>query len=112
MENRRSFLTKATLGLAAVGASSVPAASAQVVDGSSGLPGTQPLETSAPGARAAQMVEGIYRYLSRALVSSVQQRQSFWKRDYSSRAAYENSIAENRLRFRKVDRSSRVLGNS
>ena len=102
MENRRSFLTKATLGLAAVGASSVPAASAQVVDGSSGLPGTQPLETSAPGARAAQMVEGIDRYLSRALVSSVQQRQSFWKRDYSSRAAYENSIAENRQRFRKV----------
>jgi hypothetical protein len=39
MENRRSFLTKATLGLAAVAASSVPAASAQVEAGSSGLPG-------------------------------------------------------------------------
>lgn len=48
------------------------------------------------------MVEGINRYLSRALVSSVQQRDSFWKRDYSSRADYENSIAENRQRFRKV----------
>jgi dienelactone hydrolase len=100
MENRRSFLTKATLGLAALEASSV--ASGQVVAGSNELPGTQPLEMLTPGDRAAQMVAGIDRYLSRALVSSVQQRQSFWKRDYSSRAAYENSIAENRQRFRKV----------
>ena len=102
MDNRRSFLTKATLGLAAVGASSVPAASDQVVAGSNELPGTQPLETLALRDRAAQMVEDINRYLNRALVSSVEQRQSFWKRDYSSRAAYENSVAENRQRFRKV----------
>jgi len=67
------------------------------------LPGTKPFETAASGRElAAQMVEGISRYLDQALARSPGERQRLWRRDFSSPEAYERSIEENRRRFRKV----------
>lgn len=64
------------------------------------LPGTKPLTTE--GDLAAQMVEGIDRYLMRELTASVQNRRKRWKPDHSSPEAYLKSIAPNRARLRKI----------
>jgi hypothetical protein len=61
------------------------------------LPGTQPL--TGTGDLADLMMEGLHRDVDRRLVESVAGRAAFWKRDPSSSAAYENSIAPNRKRF-------------
>ena len=64
------------------------------------LPGTQPL--TQPGDLSAPMVEGIHQYLLREIDRSLGERKNYWQRDLSSREAYENSIAPNRERFRKM----------
>jgi len=64
------------------------------------LPGTEPLTMQ--GDIAAQMVEGIHRYLVNQTTASVERRGAFWNRDYSSRAAYEASVALQRERFRDI----------
>jgi dienelactone hydrolase len=64
------------------------------------LPGTHPLTFK--GDLAFQMVEGIHRYLDRANAASIEDRQSLWRPDFSSREAYEASVAHNRERFRKI----------
>src|SRR5262245_62033188 len=64
------------------------------------LPGTQPL--TAAGDLSAQMVAGIDKFLVREIERSTEQRAQYWERDFSSRAAYENSVAPNRERFRKI----------
>ncbi len=64
------------------------------------LPGTEPLTSD--GDLAAQMLEGLDRFLSHRLATSVEYRQSFWKLDFSSREAYEDSIIQNRERFRRI----------
>lgn len=66
------------------------------------LPGTASLTLE--GLPGALMVEGIDRYLDRALADSVQRRAEHWNRDFSSRQAYEASIRPNR------DRLARILG--
>jgi dienelactone hydrolase len=48
------------------------------------------------------MVAGIHKFLDRELQASVQRRQEHWKRDVTSRAAYEASVAPNRERFRTI----------
>src|SRR5216684_1007870 len=58
------------------------------------LPDTKPL--TAEGDIAAQMVDGINRYLEKATASLVEQRASLWKRNYESTQSYEQSIAPNR----------------
>ncbi len=62
--------------------------------------------TSAPlaqqGDLAAQMVEGIDRFLSRELQESITERQKHWHRDFSSRQAYDQSVQGNRERLRKL----------
>jgi putative membrane-bound dehydrogenase-like protein len=63
------------------------------------LPGTKPLEMQ--GDLAAQMVEGIGRFLLRQIDESVERRKQYWKRDVSSREAYDRSVAPNRERFRQ-----------
>ncbi len=63
------------------------------------LPGTQPL--TLPGDLSAQMVEGIDKFLLRETEHAVGERAKLWQRDFSSRDAYEKSIAPNRERFRK-----------
>ena len=64
------------------------------------LPGTKPLTRD--GDLAAQMVEGIDKYLMRELTASVEHRKEYWKPDYSSPAAYQKSIQPNRDRLKKM----------
>ena len=63
------------------------------------LPGTKLLTMK--GDLSAQMVEGISRFLDRETAASIQSRKQFWKRDFSSRAAYAWSIQPNRDRLKK-----------
>ena len=62
------------------------------------LPRTAPLDWS--GDTSARMVDGIDRFLSRAIQESVQERQRLWKRDFTSTERYEKSVDPNRERFR------------
>jgi dienelactone hydrolase len=64
------------------------------------LPGTEPFTRQ--GDLAAQMVEGMHQYLLKQTTSSVEKRQSLWRRDFSSPEAYERSVVPNRERFRKI----------
>jgi dienelactone hydrolase len=64
------------------------------------LPGTKPLTMK--GDLAAQMVQGIDRYLTRATEASVAGRKQFWKQDFSSPEAYSRSVEPNRQRLRKI----------
>jgi dienelactone hydrolase len=64
------------------------------------LPGTEPL--TAEGDLAAEMVDGINRYLEEATVASQDQRTKLWKRNYESAQSYEQSIAPNREHFRRI----------
>ena len=63
------------------------------------LPGTQPLTLQ--GDLSAQMVAGIDKFLLREIDRSTGERARLWKRDFSSREAYEKSVTPNRERFRK-----------
>jgi dienelactone hydrolase len=66
------------------------------------LPGTQPLTLE--GDLSARMVEGIDRFLMREIDRSVQSRQRFWHRDFSSADAYNKSVQANR------DHLARMIG--
>ena len=61
------------------------------------LPGTEPLTWE--GDVSARMVAGIDKFLMGELDRSVVERQKLWQRDFSSRAAYEKSVQQNRQRF-------------
>jgi dienelactone hydrolase len=64
------------------------------------LPGTR--ELTLQGDLAAQMVEGLDRFVTRELEVSVETRGNFWNRDYSSAEAYIQSAAPNRERLLKI----------
>ncbi len=64
------------------------------------LPGTQSLTRQ--GDLAEQMVEGIRGFLLRETEASIDRRQARWNRDFSSREAYEKSVAANRERFARL----------
>jgi dienelactone hydrolase len=64
------------------------------------LPDTKPLARE--GDLAAQMVEGIDKYLMRELAASVEKRKQYWKPDYSSAEAYTKSVQPNRERLKKI----------
>jgi dienelactone hydrolase len=84
---------KLPVGLALISAAAV------IAQEPARLPATQPLTIE--GDLSAQMVAGIDRFLMRAIDSSVDAREKFWQRDYSSRDAYESSVQANRERFRR-----------
>jgi dienelactone hydrolase len=63
------------------------------------LPGTSSLTE---GDQAAEMVEGINRFLARRTDESLQARTVFWKRNFRSPEDYERSISGNRDDFRKI----------
>jgi dienelactone hydrolase len=63
------------------------------------LPSTKPLDHQ--GDLSAQMVAGIDKFLLREIERATAQRTNFWKRDFSSREAYEKSVAPNRERLRR-----------
>src|SRR5215471_16556151 len=64
------------------------------------LPDTKPLTRD--GDLAAQMVEGIDKYLMRELAASVEKRKQYWKLDFSSVEAYKKSAQPNRERLKKI----------
>src|SRR6516164_5547428 len=64
------------------------------------LPDTKPLTRE--GDLAAQMVEGIDKYLMRELAASVEKRKQYWKPDFSSAEAYTKSVQPNRERLKKI----------
>ena len=64
------------------------------------LPGTQPLDWD--GDLSVRMMDGAHRFVERKIGESVAARAKYWKRDFSSAAAYEKSVEENRARFRKI----------
>ncbi|HZY87308.1 MAG TPA: hypothetical protein VFE78_20905, partial [Gemmataceae bacterium] len=64
------------------------------------LSDTKPLTRE--GDLAAQMVEGIDKYLMRELAASVKKRAAFWKPDYSSAEAYAKSVQPNRERLKTI----------
>jgi dienelactone hydrolase len=61
------------------------------------LPGTAPLREERD--LADLMMDGLHKWVERKIGESTADRAKFWKRDPSSREAYEKSIAENRQRF-------------
>ena len=61
---------------------------------------TAPLELR--GDVAAQMVEGIHRYLDRSTLASLESREKLWKRDYRSAELYGQSVAPNRDHLRTI----------
>ncbi len=61
------------------------------------IPATTPLEMQ--GDLAAQMVEGIGRFLDRAISESVAGRSRYWNADFASHESYVKSIEANRQRF-------------
>ena len=63
------------------------------------LDGTTPLTIE--GDLAAQMVEDLDGYVSRAVVRSAETRETLWNRDYSSHDAYTESVEPNCARLRK-----------
>jgi cephalosporin-C deacetylase-like acetyl esterase len=64
------------------------------------LPETKPLTRD--GDLAAQMVEGIDKYLMHELAASVEKRKQYWKPDFSSLEAYRKSVQPNRERLKKI----------
>ncbi|HEV2423683.1 MAG TPA: dienelactone hydrolase family protein [Terriglobia bacterium] len=62
-----------------------------------GLSGTSTLTWT--GDLSVRMMDGAHRYTERKIGESVETRQRHWKRDFSSRAAYETSVEPNRKRF-------------
>ncbi len=64
------------------------------------LPGSQPLTWE--GDLSERMMDGAHRFVERKIGESVASRQTHWKRDFSSRQAYEASIGPNRERFKKI----------
>ena len=61
------------------------------------LPGTDLLSETRD--LAALMVQGINQYLDQQILLTRSQRDSLWRRDYTSPAAYESSVSANRRRF-------------
>lgn len=64
------------------------------------LSGTSPLTVDRP--LDVMMVEGIDRFCLKEIDTARAQRESLWKRDVSSREAYEKSLAPYRERFRTI----------
>ena len=64
------------------------------------LPGTQPLDWQ--GDLSERMMDGAHRFVERKIGESVEKRQRHWKRDFSSRQAYEASVEPNRQRLKKI----------
>lgn len=64
------------------------------------MPGTRPLV--AEGDRSKAMLDGLHRFAERKLEASVASRAKYWKRDFSSREAYERSVEASRKSLRRI----------
>ena len=105
--SRRGFLGKSIAVSVGFGVmNSIEAAGATSSLGTDGnqlpnpLPGTRPLTMT--GDLAAQMVKGIHKYLIQATSDSVSDRSRLWRPDFTSPRAYQDYVAPNRERLRKI----------
>ncbi len=64
------------------------------------IPGASELRME--GDLSAQMVAGIDRFLTQETERAAAERAKLWRRDFSSRAAYEQSVQDNRERLRRA----------
>ncbi len=64
------------------------------------FPGTEPLTADKP--LDVLMVEGIDRFCLKEIEQAREQRESLWKRDFSSAEAYDKSMAPYREKFRTI----------
>jgi dienelactone hydrolase len=64
------------------------------------LPDTKALTED--GDLSVKMLDGAHRFTERKIEDSIKTREKLWKRDASSREAYEKSIQTNRDSFRKI----------
>ncbi len=105
--NRRDFLARTSsasigFGLAArlAPAEAYERAQNSSLSEASPLPGSAPLTEN--GDLAAQMVEGIKRYLLRRTDEAATERSGLWKHDYRSIAGYRESVSANRDHLRQT----------
>ena len=63
------------------------------------LPGTQLLTWE--GDLSERMMDGAHRFVERKIEESIQTRQMYWNRDFTSRQAYRRSVEPNRQQFMK-----------
>lgn len=63
-------------------------------------PGTKQLTLQ--GDLSVLMLDGAHKFIERKIQNSVQQRAALWRRDLSSRSAYEKSVDPNRQHFMKL----------
>jgi len=64
------------------------------------LPGTEPLAVE--GDLASDMVTGLDRFLLRETAAAAASRAELWRRDFTSPAAYDTSVASNRARLARA----------
>lgn len=65
------------------------------------LPGTAPLDWPEADL-STRLMDGAHRFVERQIRESEAKRARFWKRDFSSREAYEKSVETNRQRLREI----------
>lgn len=65
------------------------------------LPGTGKLDWSDEDL-STRLMDGAHRFVERKIDESEGKRAQFWNRDFSTTAAYENSVASNRERLRTI----------
>ncbi len=94
MLTRRELLQGGGLTLASLGLSR-----STTVPEEPALPGTEPLTWE--GEFPNRIMNGAHRYVEQKIAESIETRQKYWKRDFSSRAAYDKSVEPNRSRFLK-----------
>jgi hypothetical protein len=63
------------------------------------FPGTKKLTWE--GDLSVRMLDGAHQFIEKKIDNSISQRSKFWKRDFSSKEAYERSVEANRKRFMK-----------
>ena len=86
---------KAAIRIVAAAVAITTGAAAQTI-----LPSTGPLETSED--LAAEMVEGMHRFLDRATRSAASERDRKWSPDFNSADEYWRSVDANRERLKKI----------
>jgi dienelactone hydrolase len=65
------------------------------------LPQTRPLDWPEPDL-SGRLMDGAHQFVERQIAESVARRKQFWHRDFSSPAAYDQSIEPNRARFQTI----------
>ena len=63
------------------------------------LPQTKPVEWPEPDL-SARLMDGAHQFVERQIAESIRKRSQFWDRDFSSAAAYTQSVQTNRARLR------------